>query len=42
MTGKPPERSDGVNKFAHGHADNFALSLLCELARLHLSGLRIL
>lgn len=26
-----PLTFNSVNKFAHGHADNFALSLLCEL-----------
>ena len=27
-----PLTFNSVNKFAHGHADNFALGLLCELA----------
>jgi phosphopantothenoylcysteine synthetase/decarboxylase len=41
-TGQPVPRADAVlacpltfnsvNKFAHGHADNFALGLLCEMA----------
>lgn len=27
-----PLTFNSVNKFAHGHADNFAISLLCEMA----------
>jgi Flavoprotein len=27
-----PVTFNSVNKFAHGHADNFALGLLCEMA----------
>jgi phosphopantothenoylcysteine synthetase/decarboxylase len=27
-----PMTFNSVNKFAHGHADNFAISLLCEMA----------
>jgi len=26
-----PLTFNSVNKFAHGHADNFAIGLLCEL-----------
>jgi phosphopantothenoylcysteine synthetase/decarboxylase len=27
-----PLSFNSVNKFAHGHADNFAVGLLCEMA----------
>jgi phosphopantothenoylcysteine synthetase/decarboxylase len=27
-----PLTFNSVNKFAHGHADNFAVGLLCEMA----------
>jgi hypothetical protein len=35
-----PLTFNSVNKFAHGHADNFAVGLLCEMAGYGLSVMR--